>query len=194
MAISLAPRSAARAAGPIADSLDDFAAAPVDCALEARKPVAERSFDAARMRRQGKIDRIVMRGGSDLKLLQPLCGLRRQLVSVVGKALLEVIALRLHQCVDRIEMSGDASVERVGVGSQAVYNVMPALADEAIQRLQIFAHALGLLRHSLHEANGALVDDMVKGGDPLAERLVDACLLRSPLRLRRRWRATPDAR
>ena len=71
-------------------------------------------------------------------------------------------------------MSRDASIQRVGVGSQPVDDIIPALADETIQRLQIFAHALGLLRHGLHEANGALVDDMVKGGDPLAERLMDA--------------------
>ena len=69
------------------------------------------------MRRQGKIDRIVMRGRSDLKLLQPLRGLRRQLFPVVDKALVEVIAPGLHHRVDRIEMSGDASVELVGVGS-----------------------------------------------------------------------------
>src|ERR1700722_15029017 len=126
------------------------------------------------MRRQGKIDSIVMRGRRDLKLLQPLRGLGRQLFSVVGKALLEVIALRPHHRVDRIEMSGDASVELVGVGPKTVYDVVPAFTDKTIQRLEIFAHALGLLRYGLHEANGALVDDMVKGGDPLAERLMNA--------------------
>ena len=66
--------------GPIANAPDDFVAAPVDCAFEPRKPVSERGLEAARMRRQGQIDRIVMRGGSDLKLLQPLCGLSSPVV------------------------------------------------------------------------------------------------------------------
>ena len=160
--------------GPIANLLDDFATAPVDCAFEARKPVAERSLDAARMRRQGEIDRIVMRGGSDLKLLQPLRGLRRQLLPVIDEALVEVIAPGLHHIVDRIEMSGDASVELVGMGPQAVDDAMPALADETIQRLEIFAHPLGLLRHGLHEADAAVVDDVVKGCDPLAQGVMHA--------------------
>ncbi len=160
--------------GPIANAPEDFVPAPVDCAFEPRKPVSERGLEAARMRRQGQIDRIVMRRGSDLKLLQPLCGLRRQLFPVIDEALVELVAPGLHHHVDRIEMSGDASVELVGVGSQAVDHAMPAFADETIQRLEIFAHALGLLRHGLHEADGALVDDIVKGRDPLAQRVMHA--------------------
>ena len=126
------------------------------------------------MRRQGEIDRIVMRCRSDLKLLQPLCGLRRQLLPVIDEALVEVIAPRLHHHVDRIEMSRDASVELLGMGPQAIDDAMPAFADETIQGLEMVAHALGLLRHRFHEADAALVDDMVKGRDPLAQRVVHA--------------------
>ena len=69
------------------------------------------------MRRQGEIDRIVMRGGGDLELLQSLCGFRRQLLPVVDEALVELLAPGLHHHVDRIEMSGDAGVKLVGMGA-----------------------------------------------------------------------------
>ena len=103
--------------GSIVDSPDDFASAPVHRTFEPREPVSERSLDAARVRGQGKIDCIVMRGGGDLKLLQSLRGLRVQLRPVIDEALVELIAPGLHHQVDRIEMSGDARVEFVGVRS-----------------------------------------------------------------------------
>ena len=65
---------------------------------------------------QGEIDRIVMRGRSDFKLLQPLRRLCRQVLIVVAETLVEVVAPGLHHAVDRIEMPGDASVELVGMG------------------------------------------------------------------------------
>ena len=49
---------------------------------------------------------------------------------------------------------------------------MPAFADETIQRFEIFAHALGLLRHGVHEPGAALVDDAVEGRDLLAQPIV----------------------
>ena len=66
---------------------------------------------------------------------------------------------------------------------------MPAFADETIERLEIFAHALGLLRHGLHESDAAVVDDLVEGRDPLAQRVVHAA--RS---VRRRGRGVADKR
>ena len=87
---------------------------------------------------------------------------------MVDEALVELIAPDLHHDVDCIEMSGDPRVEFVGVRSQAIDDAMPALAHETIKRLEMLSHPLRLLRYSLHEADGALVDDMVKGRDPLA--------------------------
>ena len=113
-----------------------------------------------------------MRGGGDLKLLQSLRGLRVQLLPVVDEALVELVAPGLHHHVDCIEMSGDARVEFVGVRSQAIDDAMPAFAHETIQRLEMLAHLLRLLRHGVDEDDRALVDDMVERRDPLAERLM----------------------
>jgi hypothetical protein len=55
--------------GPIANAAENFAAAPVERAFEPRKSVSELSLEAARVRRQGQIHRVVMRRRSDLKLL-----------------------------------------------------------------------------------------------------------------------------
>ena len=52
--------------------------------------------------------------------------------------------------------------------AQAIDDVMPAFADEAVQRFEIFAHALGLLRHRVHQPDATLVDDAVEGRDLLA--------------------------
>ena len=43
----LGAKIARQSRGPVANSLDDLAAAPVHCAFEPRKPVAERGLDAA---------------------------------------------------------------------------------------------------------------------------------------------------
>ena len=126
------------------------------------------------MRRQGKIDRIVMSGRSDLELLQPLCRLHRQLLIVADKTLVKVVAPGLQHRVNRVEMPGDASVELVGMRPQSVDDVMPAFADEAIQRLEIFAHPFRLLRHRLHEPNAAVVHENVEGRDPLAQGVMYA--------------------
>ncbi len=85
-----------------------------------------REWDAER-----EIDRVVMRGRSGLELLQPLRRLRRQLLHVVAEALVEVVAPGLHHHVDRVEMSGDASVELVGMRPHAVDDAMAAFADKA---------------------------------------------------------------
>ena len=62
---------------------------------------------------------------------------------------------------------------------QPIDDVMTAFADELIQRLEIFAHALCLLRHGLHEAHPAMVNDEVEGRNPLAQRVVyAACSVR----------------
>ncbi len=159
---------------PVANLPDDFAAAPVNRAFEARKPVSERRFDPVRMGGQGKIDRTAVRGRSDLKLLQALRRLRRQFFTIVAETLVEVVAPGLHHGVDRIKMTGDARMELVGMGPEAIDDVMTAFADELIQRLEIFAHALSLLRNGLHESHAAVVDDLVEGCDPLAQRVVYA--------------------
>ena len=136
---------------PIANLPDNLATPPVDGAFEARKPLAQRRLDAPRMRREGKIDRIVMSGRSDFKLLQPLSRFCRQLLIVADETLVEVVAPSLQHAVNRIEMPGDASVEFVGVGPKSVDDVVAAFADKTVERLQIFAHALRLLRHGLNE-------------------------------------------
>ena len=130
-----------------------------------------------------------MSGGRGLELLRSRRRMCRQLIRVVAEALVEVVAAGVHHHVDRVEMSGDARVELVGMDAQAIDDVMPALADEAIQRFEIFAHALGLLRHGVHEAHAALVDDAVEGRDLLAQRYRAHCSPRSRRRPPRRWRA-----
>jgi hypothetical protein len=114
---------------------------------------------------------------------------RACIITSIAETLVEVVAPGLHHHVDRIEMPVDASGERVGMGPQAINDVMPAFADETIQRLEIFAHALGLLRHGLDEGDAAVVDEAVEGRDPLAQRVVNAA--RS---VRRRGRRFADER
>ncbi len=159
--------------GSIADLHDDVAAAPVDCALEARQALAKRSLDAPRMGRKREIDRVVMGGRGGLELLQSRARFRRQLLRVVCEALVEILAAGLHHHVDRIEMSGDAGVKLVGMGAYAIDDAVPAFAYESIQRFEIFAHALGLMRHSVHETDAALTDDFVEGRDLFAQPVMN---------------------
>ena len=113
-----------------------------------------------------------MRGRSDLKLIQPLRRLRRQLFRVVAKTVVEIVPPDLHHCVDCIEMTGDASIEFVGVRSKTIDDVVTAFADEIIQRLKIFTHTLRLLRDGFHKAHAAVIHDAVESFDPPAQRVV----------------------
>ena len=158
--------------GPVADLDDKFAAAPVDRALEARQRVAERRLDPARVRGKREIDRIAVSGGRGLELLGPRSRICRQPIRIVAEALVEVVAARVHHRVDGVEMSGDACVELVGMGAQAIDDVMPAFADKAVQRLEILAHVLGLLRHRVHKAHATIIDDAVEGRDLVTQRIV----------------------
>ena len=123
---------------------------------------------------EGEIDRIVMGGRGGFELLQSRARFRRQLIRVGDEALVEILATGLHHDVDRIEMSGDSGIKLVGMGAYAIDDAMPAFAHESIERFEIIAHALGLVRNSVHEADAALTDDFVESRDLFAEPVVNA--------------------
>ena len=158
---------------PLANSLNEVAAAAVDDALESRKPVSNGGFDAPRMRIQGEIDGIVVSSRRGLELPQPVGRFRRQLLEMIGKMLIEVVAAGAHQHVDCIQMAGDARAEFVSMGGDPVDDAVSVIADQIVERFHIVAHSCGLLRQELDQLRAAVADNRAERDDLLPQIVVD---------------------
>ena len=160
--------------GPLANSLDEVAAAAVDRSFEPRKPVADRGFDASRMRNQGEIDRVVMSRRRSFELSQPVGRFRRQLLKMIGEMLIEVVATGLHQHVDCVQMTGNAGIEFVGMGGDPVDDAVSVLAHQIVERLYIFAHPPSLVRQGLDQLAATLADNRAKRNDLISQTVMNA--------------------
>ena len=158
----------------LADLHDEFAAAPVDGALETREPVAERDFDPPGVRGEGGVDRIEVGRRDRLELPETLGGLGREVFEVRVEPRVEVVAARPHHRIDRIDVACEFCVQLVGVRNDPVGHAVSVFADQVVERFQIVAHASGLLGQRLDQPAAALADDGVEGRHLRAQRVVNA--------------------
>ena len=56
-------------------------------------------------------------------------------------------------------MTRDPGVEFVGAGGDPIDDAMPVIADQIVERVQIVAHASGLLRERVDQPTAALADN-----------------------------------
>ncbi len=157
----------------VADLAHEVAAASVDRRLETRQAVAERSLDAAGLRQERLIDRVVVRGRSGLELPQTLSRLRRQLFEMVAEALVEILATGSQDGVQRAEMVGQSGVEFVRVNGDAIDRAVAVFADQIVERLQLPAHSPRLIGEGLDQSDAALADDGLEGGDLRGQGVMD---------------------
>src|SRR5208282_2628107 len=158
---------------PIADLAHQVAAASVDCALEPRQTVAERSLDAAGLRNERLIDRVVVRGRGGLELPETLGRLRRQLLEMIAEALVEILVTGPQDGVERTERIGQSGVEFVRVNGNAIDRAVAVLADQVVERLQLPAHSPRLIGEGLDQADAASAHDALERGDLRGQGLVD---------------------
>ncbi len=157
----------------IADLAHEVASASVDCAFEPRQTLPERRLDAAGLRDEGLIDRVVVCGRSGFELPQTLSRLRGQVLEMIAEAPVEIFATGSQDGVQRAEMVGQSSVELVRMNRDAIDDAMAAFADQVVERLQLLAHPPRLVREGLDQSGAALAHDAFERRDLRGQGLVD---------------------
>ena len=158
----------------VADLRHKFSAAPVDRAFESREAVSERYFDATGVRSERRVDGIEVRRRDGFELPEPLGGFGRKVFEMGVEAVAEVLAVAAHHRVDRPDVAGDVRVQFVRVGGDAVDHAVPVLADQIVERFQIFPHAAGLVGQGFDQASAALADNRIERRHLRAQRVVHA--------------------